>query len=347
MDDSTIMITAARLQTVRAALNADWRTTHSQKTGGVNSLLFYLVNTLQLCLQRIEDADTVLCGSSAALERSKSFHADLDRTYGHHNPYLLIGSSSSSPKPLSLPSSPAAAAAARSLARRQRVANTVFRWARRTVVSAGVGAAMFLAMDRREPLASAGNKERVAKTAGKIVAAVFSRSLLTRRYDVWRLHRRIEDSTQSLSMWQQKWIIVTSVLTSNQSRKKHSYNKLIAEPSPEDHDHDLQSASRKLLEAMPMTSNKGAFWYSQGALRLLLVRHVMDLVYASVGTAMAITGPAGGRGTWIPLTALCAAYYTVVGPGVTSVAAAGYVARPDVGFVKRAWGMVSAPPIKW
>ena len=63
---------------------------------------------------------------------------------------------------------------------------------------------------------------------------------------------------------------------------------------------------RRLLEALPLRSNKGAFWYSQGAFRLLLVRRVMDLVYASVGTAIDMTGPDGAYGLWVPLAGMFA-----------------------------------------
>lgn len=48
VDDSTILVTAARLETVKDELNRDWRSTSALKTGGVNSLLFYLINTLQV-----------------------------------------------------------------------------------------------------------------------------------------------------------------------------------------------------------------------------------------------------------------------------------------------------------
>jgi acetyl esterase/lipase len=331
VDDCSIMVTAARLQTVRGVLNANWRGTAALKTGGVNSLLFYLINTLQLCLQRIEDADRILCGEKAAAERTENFHTDINATYNSS------GSSATS----------TVLTTTADLASRQKLTNTIFRWTKRVLVSAGVGGVMYYAMDRNQSISSTRNKEQIAKTAGKIVMLTFGRSLLLRKYEVWRLHARIEDSTQSLSMWQQKWIIVSAVIANNSSRNNKSYNNLIAEPSAEDVNKNLQGSARRLLEALPMQSNKGAFWYSQGALRLLLVRHVMDLLYASVGTAMDITGPTGGNGLWVPLSGLCASYYAIAGPAVTSTAAAHQVAQPSMDFVKRAWGMVSIPPIKW
>ena len=205
---------------------------------------------------------------------------------------------------------------------------------------------MWLAMDRKKKIASADNQRKIATTSVKIVAAVFTRSVLARRYEVWRLRHRLEDSTQSLAMWQQKWIIISSIVSNNKLRKNISYNQLIAQPSAEDHNEESKASSRRLLEALPLRSNKGAFWYSQGALRLLLVRRVMDLVYASVGTAMDMTGPNGAWGLWVPLTGMFASYYAIAGPDVTSTKAAHMVAHPSMDFIKRAWGMVTIPPIR-
>ena len=77
IDDSSLMITVARLSTIRDSLNTDYKNNMSHKTGGVNSLLFYLINTLQLCLQRIEDADKILCGAEAAKERNVAWNVDM------------------------------------------------------------------------------------------------------------------------------------------------------------------------------------------------------------------------------------------------------------------------------
>jgi hypothetical protein len=224
---------------------------------------------------------------------------------------------------------------------------TVFRWLKRVSVSLGVGGIIWYALDKKEKVGSRDNQTKIAKTAGKIVAAVFCRSVMARKYEVWRLRHRLEDSTQSLAMWQQKWIIISSLISNNKLRKTMSYNQLIAQPSAEDHNEESKASSRRLLEALPLRSNKGAFWYSQGAFRLLLVRRVMDLVYASVGTAMDMTGPNGAYGLWVPLAGMFASYYAVAGPDVTSTRAAHVVAAPSMEFIKRAWGMVTIPPIRW
>ena len=63
-------------------MNADVKFTAAFKTGGVNSLLFYLINTLQLCLTRIEDADKILCGQAAARTRSRSLQTEMGNDQG-------------------------------------------------------------------------------------------------------------------------------------------------------------------------------------------------------------------------------------------------------------------------
>jgi hypothetical protein len=76
------MVTCARLSTIRVTLESD--TVYSdigRKSGGVNSLLFYLINTLHLCLQRISDADKVLCGKEAARGRSKSWALEAEKRH--------------------------------------------------------------------------------------------------------------------------------------------------------------------------------------------------------------------------------------------------------------------------
>ena len=133
---------------------------------------------------------------------------------------------------------------AQRLARRQQITNTVFRWVKRVGVSLGVGGIMWYALDKKEGVASKDNQTKIAKTAGKIVAAVFCRSVMVRRYEVWRLRHRLEDSTQSLAMWQQKWIIISSVISNNKLRKTMSYNQLIAQPSAEDHNEESKASSR-------------------------------------------------------------------------------------------------------
>ena len=333
MDDSTLMVTAARLATIKDTLNANWRDVSSMKAGGVNSLLFYLINSLQLCLTRIEDADKVLCGSEAARARSRSLEilADNSTSSFLHETYLKTNLKGQSQQ----------------TARRQQLRYRCFRWSKRLAISCAIGGTIFLGLDKTKNLTSTENRTNGLRQCTKLCGLFFFSSMASRRIELTRLRHRIADSVSSLSMWQQKWIIVNSLLQQNSIHNSTSYSQLISEPSERNANEHKKQNSRKLLEAIPIQSNKGAFWYSQGALRLLIVRRVMDLLYASVGTAVDATGPSGCCGLWVPLSGLSAAYYAIAGSEITSHRAAAAVTEPSMDFIKRAWGMVNAPPVKW
>jgi len=321
MDDSTIMVTAARLATIKDTLNSNWRDIVSMKAGGVNSLLFFLISSLEVCLVRIEDADRILCGSKAAAARSRKDDVS--------NVSLAIKNQS------------------QALAKKQQRKNRAWRWIKRITVSGCLGGTIFYAIDKSKGMSDTNNQTIALKTTAKWMGLFFGMSVASRRYEMWRLRHRLADSVASLAMWQQKWIIVNGILDQNNLRRAVSYNKLICEPSDEDSNDRLKSNSRKLLECIPIQSNKGAFWYSQGALRLLIVRRVMDLIYASVGTAIDTTGPSGCCGLWVPLAGLSATYYAIAGSEITSHRASRAVMMPTMDFIKRAWGLVSYPPVKW
>jgi acetyl esterase/lipase len=110
---------------------------------------------------------------------------------------------------------------------------------------------------------------------------------------------------------------------------------------------------------------KHTFWYSQGELRFLMVKRAMDVFYASVGTAMDLTGGVGSSikkgdhsttgsdvkqyesAKWqlTLVTAAVASFYSVTGArdkasAVTSSSeSASYL-------IRNAWGMVSLPAVK-
>ena len=51
---------------------------------------------------------------------------------------------------------------------------------------------------------------------------------------------------------------------------------------------------------------QNAFWYTHGALRFLLVRRLMDLLYATAGTTVTYAKVNGTFGLWVPVAALTA-----------------------------------------
>eukprot|EP00968_Pinguiococcus_pyrenoidosus_P003431 scaffold214_cov249-Pinguiococcus_pyrenoidosus.AAC.39 len=349
LDDSTLSVTAARLKALTPALNTQWKDFGgAKKEGGVNSLLFYLIATLELCFARIREADEVLCGKEAAVAREKAICVD-------HTPEGDLAAHAALNEvdtydPITVTAT--ITGQAEKLAEKQAALTTFYRWGRRATLSTLLGAGCFYGLTRTNLVSRAmtltlDHDRKAAKAALAATASYALLSIYRRRLHVWRLRTRLQDSRDNLQTWSQKWILVTSVLQANNLRKKVSYHKLIAEPSEEDYDHKSKPVSRRLLECVPLTSNKGAFWYSQGALRLLLVRRAMDLVYASIGTALEYTGDSGALGLWVPLAGCAATYYALAGPEETSICAAQQVMDPSMAFIKRAWGLVASPPVKW
>jgi hypothetical protein len=94
---------------------------------------------------------------------------------------------------------------------------------------------------------------------------------------------------------------------------------------------------------------QSSLWHSEGEIRFLLLKRAMDLLYASVGTAVEATkdteATKQGKASWkLPLTAAAAAsYYSLTGPSRRAHEA---VSSSSLGLIQYAWGMVSLPAIK-
>jgi len=331
-----------------------------RKEGGINSLLFHLVTALQMCLLRIEDADAILSGDpDAARKRSeclvdelcaKEFvlSRDLFRgTHMHTKGNCLINSTKSINDcnindqvllHVKLPQQQPMAENERKM--RLSLLRGRIAW----YGSLGLGCAVgtYKYVGRLET----SQQKKIVRVVAKLTASMFIAIFLKKNFLRLQVRARLLDSASILRVWQQKWILASSVVQQNNMRKEVSYDRLIAEPSAEDHDRDLKAASRHLLECVPLQSNKGAFWYSQGALRFLLVRRAMDLIYASVGTAVEYTGPEGSFGMWMPIAAAAASYYAIAGADATSSRAAQVLASPSSDLIKRAWGTISLPSVK-
>eukprot|EP00540_Astrosyne_radiata_P004036 CAMPEP_0116843110 /NCGR_PEP_ID=MMETSP0418-20121206/11902_1 /TAXON_ID=1158023 /ORGANISM="Astrosyne radiata, Strain 13vi08-1A" /LENGTH=515 /DNA_ID=CAMNT_0004473819 /DNA_START=106 /DNA_END=1654 /DNA_ORIENTATION=- len=91
--------------------------------------------------------------------------------------------------------------------------------------------------------------------------------------------------------------------------------------------------------------------HSEGEIRFLVLKRAMDLLYASVGVAVEVTGSESSsvrdhvRRPWqLPLATIAAAsYYSLVGP---SQRAAEAVTKSSQELIQNAWGMVSLSSIK-
>lgn len=112
---------------------------------------------------------------------------------------------------------------------------------------------------------------------------------------------------------------------------------------------------RSLLHLCPCLSHKvdcliqSSLWHSEGEIRFLLLKRAMDLLYASVGTAVEATkntdAAREGRIGWkLPIAAAAAAsYYSLIDPRQRASEA---VSSSSFALIQYAWGMVSLPAIK-
>ena len=104
----------------------------------------------------------------------------------------------------------------------------------------------------------------------------------------------------------------------------------------------IDDKARRLIDYALRQSPKTSFWHSEGEIRFLIVKRCMDLLYASVGTAIEVTND---KRDWkIPLVAMAATYYSFVGPNRKAHEAVSSAVAQDI--IQSAWGMVSLPAIK-
>lgn len=240
-----------------------------RKEGGINSLLFHLVTTLQMCLLRIEDADAVLSGDpDAARKRSESLvdelcakefvlSRDLFRGTHMHTKGSCYTNSSNSVNgdsntkvllhvnlPQQLPISE----------NERKEMSTAIRG--RIVCYGSIGLGCMIGMYTYGVGLETSQQKKLIHTAIKSTAAVFTTRFLKMKFLFLQVRARLLDSASILRVWQQKWILATSIVQQNNMRREVSYDRLIAEPSAEDHDRHLKAASRHLLECVPLQSNK-------------------------------------------------------------------------------------------
>ena len=282
-----------------------------------DSSLFRLIVTLQLCLVRIEEANSVLCdgharASDRIIGRSRS---DSFQTKPSMSDLAFCRSSSSEYETIAaLPS------------HSNRTNSPSWKTHQLVAITIGVGGVAMLSRrlndrDDRE------GQIQVLKTTGKVAAAMTTASFIRKRWRILCMNARVTDSAEALEDWIFNWICLVN------------NNK-----SPAD------GAGKKLMTHRKMNS----FWYSNGSIRIQLIKRGMDLLYASIGKAIEITrGKESNETTAIELkssglwtyvvASVAASYYNVVGPGAKS---AQVISSSSTSIIQGAWGMVSTQAVK-
>lgn len=284
-----------------------------------DSSLFRLIVTLQLCLVRIEEANSILCdgearaadriGNDIGRSRSDSFQTKPSMSD------LRFCRSSSSEYDTQFQSTLAS--------RSNQTNNTSWKTHQLVAITIGVGGVALLSRrsnDREGQI-------QLLKTTGKIAAAMTTASFIRKRWRILCMNARVTNSAEALEDWIFNWICLVN-------NKK----------GPAD------GAGTKLLTHRKMNS----FWYSNGSIRIQLIKRGMDLLYASIGKAIELTrGKESSEaaavelkssGLWTYVVAsVAASYYNVIGPAAKS---AQVISSSSTSIIQGAWGMVSLSAVK-
>ena len=170
------------------------------------------------------------------------------------------------------------------------------------------------------------NRQSTMQTWAQLSFGAISVGLL---YQWWMrlwMVGKLSNSTSILEDWKQQWMQSNAASPMSSSETK----------------------TQALIDVVRNQSPKMSFWQSEGELRFLVLKRAMDLLYASVGTALEVNKPnkpsKEGPSWQVSLTAMAAAsYLSVIGPNKRAAQA---VNEASSELIQNAWGMVSLPAIK-
>jgi len=305
---------------------------YSPSKSDKDSSLFRLMMTLQLCLVRIEEANSVLCNGKARASirctggrpRSISFQSEEIPRFSPRRTVSNDGITVS----LSDDSETSNAIQPSSSSDMER--DTSWRKYKLLVLaSVTMGGTYFLTSSKSSKETNQDQYKLVA-IAGKAAVGVATASFIRKRWRILTMNARVADSAEAIETWIFGWICLVN------------NNK---EPRKNDIGHKKLLAPRKYL-----------LWYSNGSIRFQLIKRGMDLLYASIGKAIEITrgqeaatksslsADEESSGLWTYVVAsLAASYYNVVGPSAKSASS---VANYSSSVLTNAWGVVSLPAVK-
>lgn len=282
-----------------------------------DSSLFRLIVTLQLCLVRIEEANSILCnGQARAAERINSNDEGRSRSDSFQVNDLRYCRSSSSEYEHIQSTVPS---------RVNHAGGSSWKTHQLVAITIGIGGGAALLSPRR----SNDRKDQIyiLKTTGKVVAAMATASIVRKRWRILCMNARVANSADALEDWIFHWIV------------------LVNKKGPSD-----DAIGTKLMTHRKLNS----FWYSNGSIRIQLIKRGMNLLYASIGKAIEITRgkesddtavkESKSSGLWTYVVAsVAASYYNVIGPAGKS---AQVVASPSSSVIQNAWGIVSLRSVK-
>lgn len=166
------------------------------------------------------------------------------------------------------------------------------------------------------------NSKELRQNVPRVFLGVALYAFARRQFRHHWMADKVIKSVEELEEWRKQWTLV---------HEEDSQGSI-----------SIDAKSQRLIEYALKQSPKTSFWHSEGELRFLMVKRCMDLLYASVGTAVEVTND---HKDWqIPLAAMAATYYSFVGPNRKAHEAVSSAAAQSL--IQNTWGMVSLPAIK-
>ncbi|KAL9181884.1 hypothetical protein ACHAXT_012227 [Thalassiosira profunda] len=279
-----------------------------------DSSLFRLIVTLQLCLVRIEEANSILCKGKARATttcverlRSGSFNAD-STVYGRKDSYDVLDVSVSEDSEASqAPLEPE-----RGQSKRASKALAV------TGVVVG-GALLVSSQSKRDRL----EQVKLLQNASKIAAGVATASFVRNRWRTLCMNARVANSADALEDWIFGWICLGN---NDQSGYKQHL------------------VPRKSMVWFSVGSIRFQLMKRGMDLLYASIGKAIELTRGQDANETAVTSCKSPSSLWTYVVAsLAASYYNVIGPAAKSASS---LASAPSSVIQNAWGMVSLPAVK-
>lgn len=181
-----------------------------------DSSLFRLIVTLQLCLVRIEEANSVLCegkATSPSLQRDR-VHSDADLS-------LIRTCTSSNSFDYDSVSSPAVGSSNKD--------GEVTRWRKSTILTVTLGLGVTYCYSTGK-IKESTTSERIQmlKSAGKISAGLYAARFIRKRWRTFCMNARVSNSAESIQDWIFSWICLVNENTAASDRQLFMPEKVSA-----------------------------------------------------------------------------------------------------------------------
>ena len=256
----------------------------------LDSLLFRLIVVLQLCLVRIEEADYLLCRNRNE-NQDYCHHVSSDDIYSYQNKAdddSNDGRSNTNNKN-----------------RRKRRSRLWMKLATTSAISC-VSTYYLTKSKVKWNMNVLKNKEfrsSIVTTGSKVFALTTSSLFLRRGWRILCMNARLLNSVFAIEDLHHQWMLVHSVQMGNKENLgmvgkdssdeqcKHLLNLMQFQKSSVSlcfYDYRLAHCNRPELSKWYILFSQTSIWDSQGAFRYGVIKWTMDILYASVGTAMKV-----------------------------------------------------------